>query len=114
MSLLGEMQADEALPKLKEALKDRDLAKQAIVSMGNLGKDGIPLLVDLMNSSPQLDIQAAAAKGLGQIGGINGDAIRGSAAAGKASRFKDRLDGPDGSCVGARQGPRQTIDPTAL
>lgn len=74
MSLLGEMQADEALPKLKEALKDRDLAKQAIISMGNLGRDGIPLLVDLMNSSPQLEIQAAAAKGLGQIGGINGDA----------------------------------------
>ena len=74
MSLLGEMQADEALPKLKEALKDRDLAKQAIISMGNLGKDGIPLLVDLMNASPQLEIQAAAAKGLGQIGGINGDA----------------------------------------
>jgi hypothetical protein len=74
MSLLGEMQADEALPKLKEALKDRDLAKQAIVSMGNLGKDGIPLLIDLMSSSPQLEIQAAAAKGLGQIGGINGDA----------------------------------------
>lgn len=74
MSLLGEMQADEALPKLKEALKDRDLAKQAIISMGNLGKDGIPLLVDIMKSSPQLEIQAAAAKGLGQIGGINGDA----------------------------------------
>ena len=74
MSLLGEMQADEALPKLKDALKDRDLAKQAIISMGNLGRDGIPLLVDLMTSSPQLDIQAAAAKGLGQIGGIHGDA----------------------------------------
>lgn len=74
MSLLGEMQADEALPKLKEALKDRDLAKQAIISMGNLGRDGIPLLVDIMSSSPQLEIQAAAAKGLGQIGGINGDA----------------------------------------
>jgi hypothetical protein len=74
MSLLGEMQADEALPKLKESLKDRDLAKQAILSMGNLGKDGIPLLIELMHSSPQLDIQAAAAKGLGQIGGINGDA----------------------------------------
>lgn len=74
MSLLGEMQADEALPKLKEALKNRDLAKQAILSMGNLSKDGIPLLVDLMNTSPQLEIQAAAAKGLGQIGGINGDA----------------------------------------
>lgn len=74
MSLLGDMQADEALPKLKEALKDRDLAKQALVAMGNLGKDGIPLLVDMMNSSAQLEIQAAAAKGLGQIGGITGDA----------------------------------------
>ncbi len=74
MSLLGEMQADEALPRLKEALKDRDLAKQAIVSMGNLGKDGIPLLVDLMSSSPQPEIQAAAAKGLGQLGGLHGDA----------------------------------------
>ncbi len=74
MSLLGEMQADEALPKLKEVLQDRDLARQAIISMGNLGRDGIPLLVDLLNTSPQLDIQAAAAKGLGQIGGINGDA----------------------------------------
>lgn len=74
ISLLGEMQADEALPKLKEALKDRDLAKQALVAMGNLGKDGIPLLVDIMNSAPQVEIQAAAAKGLGQIGGIHGDA----------------------------------------
>jgi len=73
MSLLGEMQADEALPKLKEALKDRDLAKQALVAMGNLGKDGIPLLIDIMNSAPQTEIQAAAAKGLGQIGGIHGD-----------------------------------------
>jgi HEAT repeat protein len=74
ISLLGEMQADEALPKLKEALKDRDLVKQALVAMGNLGKDGIPLLVDIMNTSPQPEIQAAAAKGLGQIGGIHGDA----------------------------------------
>jgi len=73
ISLLGEMQADEALPKLKEALKDRDLAKQALVAMGNLGKDGIPLLIDIMNSSPQPEVQAAAAKGLGQIGGVHGD-----------------------------------------
>ncbi len=74
ISLLGEMQADEALPKLKAILKDRDLAKQALVAMGNLGKEGIPLLVDLMQSAPQLEIQAAAAKGLGQIGGTLGDA----------------------------------------
>lgn len=74
MSLLGDMQADEALPKLKDALKDRDLAKQALVAMGNLGREGIPLLIDIMNTAPQLEVQAAAAKGLGQIGGIAGDA----------------------------------------
>lgn len=74
ISLLGEMQADEALPKLKQVLQDRDLAKQALVAMGNLGKEGIPLLVDIMNTSAIVDIQAAAAKGLGQLGGIHGDA----------------------------------------
>ena len=74
LSLLGEMQADEALPKLREALKDRDLAKQAIGAMGNLGKEGIPLLVEIMNTSPDIEVQAAAAKGLGQLGGLHGDA----------------------------------------
>lgn len=74
ISLLGEMQADEALPTLKGALKDRDLAKEALVAMGNLGKEGIPLLIDIMNTAPQAEVQAAAAKGLGQIGGISGDA----------------------------------------
>jgi hypothetical protein len=74
LSLLGEMQADEALPKLKDALKDRDLVKQALLAMGNLGPEGIPLLVDIMNTAPQAEVQAAAAKGLGQIGGVNGDA----------------------------------------
>src|ERR1043165_6249961 len=74
ISLLGEMQADEALPKLKQVLRDRDLAKQAIGAMGNLGREGIPLLVDIMNTAPQLELQAAAAKGLGQLGGTHGDA----------------------------------------
>jgi hypothetical protein len=74
ISLLGEMQADEASSKLKEVLKDRDLATQAIGAMGNLGREGIPLLVDIMNTSPQLELQAAAAKGLGQLGGMHGDA----------------------------------------
>ncbi len=74
ISLLGEMQADEALPKLKQVLQDRNLAKQALVAMGNLGREGIPLLVDIMNTAPQIDVQAAAAKGLGQLGGLHGDA----------------------------------------
>jgi hypothetical protein len=74
LSLLGEMQADEALPKLREALKNRDLAKQAIGAIGNLGKEGIPLFVEIMNTSLDLEVQAAAAKGLGQLGGLHGDA----------------------------------------
>ena len=74
ISLLGEMQADEAMPKLKAALKDRDLAKQALVAMGNLGRESIPLLIEIFNTTTQVEVQAAAAKGLGQIGGIAGDA----------------------------------------
>lgn len=74
ISLLGDMQADAAMPKLKESLKDRDLAKQALAAIGNLGRDGIPLLVELMNNSPQLEVQTAAAKSLGQLGGLHGDA----------------------------------------
>ena len=74
ISLLGEMQADEAMPKLKAALKDRDLAKQALLAMGNLGRESIPLLIEILNTTPQTEVQAAAAKGLGQIGGIAGDA----------------------------------------
>jgi len=74
ISILGDMQADDALPKLKEALKDQDLAKQALVAIGNLGKESIPLLIDILTTSVRPEIQAAAAKGLGQIGGLAGEA----------------------------------------
>jgi HEAT repeat protein len=73
IALLGEMQADAAFPKLREVLKDKNLTKQALVAMGNLGKEGIPILVEMMNSA-QTEVQAAAAKGLGQLGGLHGDA----------------------------------------
>ena len=73
ISLLGEMQADEALPKLKQVLKDRELNKEAAVALGDLGPDGIPILVDILRTAKQPELQAAAAKGLGKIGGIGGD-----------------------------------------
>ncbi|MGH7258109.1 MAG: HEAT repeat domain-containing protein [Nitrospiraceae bacterium] len=73
ISLLGDMQADEALPRIKEVLKDRDLAKQAAVALGNLGKEGIPVLVEILKKSQSMELQAAAAKGLGQLGGTHGD-----------------------------------------
>ena len=73
ISLLGEMVADEALPRLTEALKDKDLAKQAAVALGNMGKEGIPVLVDILKHSKQPELQAAAAKGLGDLGNIHSD-----------------------------------------
>lgn len=73
ISLLGEMQADEALPKLKAALKDKDLSKQAAVALGNMGKEGIPILVDILKYSKQPELQAAAAKGLGDLGNTHND-----------------------------------------
>ena len=74
ISLLGEMQADEAFPKLKEALKDANLAKQAAEALGRTGKESIPILVDMMKNSNDPELQASAAKGLGQVGGLHGDA----------------------------------------
>jgi len=74
ISLLGEMITDEALPQLKEALKDKNLAKQAMLAMGNIGKDGIPILIDMLKTSKDPELQAAAAKGLGQVGSVHGDA----------------------------------------
>ncbi|MBM4124778.1 MAG: HEAT repeat domain-containing protein [Nitrospira sp.] len=73
IALLGDMLSHEALPQLKEALKDKDLAKQAAVALGNIGKDGIPILIDILKTSKQPDLQAAAAKGLGQVGALHGD-----------------------------------------
>jgi hypothetical protein len=73
ISLLGEMLADEALPRLKEALKDKDLSKQAAVALGNIGKESIPILIDILKNSKDPELQAAAAKGLGQVGGLHGD-----------------------------------------
>ncbi len=73
ISVLGEILSDDAAPKLREALKDKDLAQQAAVALGNLGKDSIPTLIDMMKNSKDPALQAAAAKGLGQVGALHGD-----------------------------------------
>jgi hypothetical protein len=73
IALLGDMMNDEALPRLKEALKDKNLAKQALVALGNIGKDSIPILIDILKNSKDPELQAAAAKGMGQVGALHGD-----------------------------------------
>lgn len=74
VSLLGEMVSDEALPRLKAALEDKTLQKQAILAMGNIGKDGIPILIEMLKLAKDAELQAAAAKGLAQVGSVHGDA----------------------------------------
>ncbi len=73
IALLGDLMNDDALPQLKEALKDKNLSQEALVAMGSLGRDGIPVLTDIMLTSKNPDLQAAAAKGLGRVGGLSGD-----------------------------------------
>ena len=73
ISLLGDMMNDEALPKLKEALQDKNLAQQAAVALGNIGKESVPSLIDMLKNSKDPSLQIAAAKGLGQVGALHGD-----------------------------------------
>jgi hypothetical protein len=72
---LGEMFATEAVPRLLIALKDPDvtIANAAAQALGNIGqKESISALVDVLETGKP-ERQAAAAKGLGQVGALHGD-----------------------------------------
>lgn len=72
---LGEMFATEAVPHLLVALKDSNvtIANAAAQALGNIGqKDSISALVDVLQTG-RPELQAAAAKGLGQVGALHGD-----------------------------------------
>jgi hypothetical protein len=73
LSALSEIHAPEAFPHLKDLLKNPDLVQETIVALGGLGRESIPLLIDLFESSQLTSIQAAAAKGLGDVGALSGD-----------------------------------------
>lgn len=78
ISVLGEMANAKDLPPdavsaLESALKDVSLAKQAAVALANMGKEHIPMLIDMFKTATQPELQAAAAKALGQIGALHGD-----------------------------------------
>lgn len=73
LSTLSTLETDEALPQLTEIMKQKDLAQEAIVALKGVGADSIPTLIDLFQNSPQHEIQAAAAKALGDVAGSTGD-----------------------------------------
>ena len=73
LSLLPQVQSHEALPFLKDIIKDKELAEEAIVALSSTGSDAIPFLTEIFQSQTDSAIRAAAAKGLGEIGAHTGD-----------------------------------------
>ena len=73
LSVLSEMHAEEALPKLTELLKSTDLQQETINALAGAGLDSIPLLIDFFQTSTKSSIKAEAAKSLGNLAAKTGD-----------------------------------------
>ena len=73
LSILSNIQSEEALPRITQVLKNKDLQKEAITALSGTGADSIPLLIDLFQTSQQSDIKAAAARSLGEVAAKTGD-----------------------------------------
>ena len=73
LSTLSEIEAEAALPHLTKLMQDKDLAQEAVEALTGVGEDSIPFLTDLFQSSTQPEIQAAAAKALGDVAGSSGN-----------------------------------------
>ena len=73
LSTLSEIEAETALPHLTKLMQDKDLAQEAVEALTGVGEDSIPFLTDLFQSSTQPEIQAAAAKALGDVAGSSGN-----------------------------------------
>ncbi len=73
LSTLSDVAAEAALPHLTKLMQDKDLAQEAVEALTGVGEDSIPLLINLFHSSTQPEIQAAAAKALGDVAGSSGN-----------------------------------------
>jgi hypothetical protein len=73
LSLLSDLQAKNALPKLTKLLESTDLQEETINALAGAGIDSIPLLIDFFETSKQSTIRAEAAKALGKVAAKSGD-----------------------------------------
>ena len=73
LSMLSDIEAEAALPHLTKLMQDKDLAQEAVEALAGVGENSIPLLINLFHSSTQPEIQAAAAKALGDVAGSSGN-----------------------------------------
>lgn len=72
LSLAGHMPGDTMLQALQRIRAQADYAAPATVALGFMGEPAMPTLMDLL-SNPSVDIQAAAAEALGEIGAHSGN-----------------------------------------
>lgn len=72
LSLAGHMPGDTMLEALQRIRTQADFAVPATVALGFMGEPAIPTLMDLL-SDPSVEIQAAAAEALGEIGAHSGN-----------------------------------------
>ena len=86
--LLGEIRAEEAVGCLLIALEDDALVEPAAHALGNFGRQVREPLIKLLRSSQRPEVQAAAARSLGNIGASTGDWSL-------SPLFVELLEGPD-------------------
>ena len=72
LSLAGHVPGDTMLQALQQIRTEADFAVPVTVALGFMGEPAIPTLMDLL-SDPSVDIQAAAAEALGEIGAHSGN-----------------------------------------
>ena len=73
LSLAGHVPGDDMLQALHRIRTQTDFAVPGTLALGTMGAPAIPTLLDLL-SDPSVDIQAAAAEALGEIGAHSGNA----------------------------------------
>ncbi len=73
IALLGEIQAEQALPCLLDLLNNSTLQIDAAWALGNFGAQAQEPLITLLQTHPDEKMQAAAAQSLGRIGAATGD-----------------------------------------
>ena len=72
LSLAGHVPGDDMLQALQQIRTEAVFAVPATIALGAMGEPAIPTLLDLL-SDPSVDIQAAAAEALGEIGTHSGN-----------------------------------------
>ncbi len=72
LSLAGHVPGDTMLQALQQIRTEAVFAVPATIALGAMGEPAIPTLLDLL-SDPSVDIQAAAAEALGEIGTHSGN-----------------------------------------